>query len=161
MGMSFAHDNNDKLFTAHFCGNGHYTRQWERQRLEPACESGLRVGWSDSETNRRMGSMSSVSDVNWANDILIFGLMKTKHPLLVNSSEFEHEWMRDVSKFTVQKAKKGIKRRCISLVGVQLWNNVKMDIRMVNSFLLFKRNISSVIETYVQYMEDVCGYIYI
>lgn len=25
MGMSFAHDNNDKLFTAHFCGNGHKT----------------------------------------------------------------------------------------------------------------------------------------
>jgi len=41
--------------------------------------------------------------------------------------------------FTVQKAKKGIKRRCISSVGVQLWNNVKMDVRMVESFLVFKR----------------------
>jgi len=47
--------------------------------------------------------------------------------------------LRDVCKFTVQKAKKGIERRCISIVGVQLWNNVKMDIRIVNSFLVFKR----------------------
>jgi len=31
------------------------------------------------------------------------------------------------------------KRRCISIVGVQLWNNVKLDIKMVNSFLVFKR----------------------
>jgi len=43
----------------------------------------------------------------------------------------------DVYKFTVQKAKKGIKR-CISVIGVQLWNNVEMDVRMVNSFLVFK-----------------------
>jgi len=46
--------------------------------------------------------------------------------------------LRDVCKFTVQKAKKGIKRRCISVVGVQFWNNVEMDVRMVNSFLVFK-----------------------
>jgi len=39
--------------------------------------------------------------------------------------------------FTVQKAKKGIKRRCISVVGVQFWNNCEMDVRMVNSFLVF------------------------
>jgi len=52
-----------------------------------------------------------------------------------------HEWkydLRDVGKFTVQKAKKGIKRRCISIVGVQLWNNVEMDMRMINTFLVFK-----------------------
>jgi len=41
-------------------------------------------------------------------------------------------------KFTVQKAKKGIQRRCISVVGIQLWNNVEMDVRLVNSFLVFK-----------------------
>jgi len=46
--------------------------------------------------------------------------------------------LRDVCKFTGQKAKKGMKRRRISIVGVQLWNNIKMDIRMVNS-LVFKR----------------------
>jgi len=40
--------------------------------------------------------------------------------------------LRDVCKFTVQKAKKGI-------VGVQSWNNIKMDTRMVNSFMVFKR----------------------
>jgi len=31
-----------------------------------------------------------------------------------------------------------IERRCVSAVGVQLWNNVEMDVRMVNSFLVFK-----------------------
>jgi len=53
--------------------------------------------------------------------------------LLTGVKKFE-----DVCKFTVQKAKRGIKRRCISIVGFQLWNNVKMDIRMVNSFWVFK-----------------------
>jgi len=67
--------------------------------------------------------------------------------------------------FTVQKAKKGIKRRFISIVGVQLWNNVKMDVRMVNLFCVFKRfiyknnlRVISVIETYVY---GRCVYIYI
>jgi len=46
--------------------------------------------------------------------------------------------LRDVCKFMEQKAKKGIRRRCISVVGVQLWNNVEMGVRMVNSFLVFK-----------------------
>jgi len=64
--------------------------------------------------------------------------------------------LRDLCKFTVQKTKKEIKRRCISIVGVQLWNIVKMDIRMGNSFLVFKRIIKK-----NMYMEDVCGYIYI
>jgi len=41
-------------------------------------------------------------------------------------------------KFTAQKAKKGIKRRCISVVGVQLWNNVEIEVRMVNSIWVFK-----------------------
>jgi len=31
-----------------------------------------------------------------------------------------------------------IKRRCISVVGVQLWNNVEIEVRMVNSLLFFK-----------------------
>jgi len=37
-----------------------------------------------------------------------------------------------------KKLKMGIKRRRVSIVGVQLWNNVKEDVRMVNSFLVFK-----------------------
>jgi len=53
--------------------------------------------------------------------------------------------LRDVCKFTVQKAKKGIQTRCISVVGVQLWNNVEMDVRMVNSFLVFKGIIYKII----------------
>jgi len=46
---------------------------------------------------------------------------------------------RDVCKFTVQKTKKGIKRRCISIVGVQLWNNVKNGCKDGQLILVFKR----------------------
>jgi len=54
----------------------------------------------------------------------------------------------DVSKFTGQKAKKGMKRRYISIVGVHLCN-IKMYLRMVNSFLVFKRIIyESFLESY-------------
>ena len=47
--------------------------------------------------------------------------------------------LRDVSKFTVQKATKEIKRRCISIVGVKLWNNAIINVRMCNS-LEFQKN---------------------
>jgi len=73
------------------------------------------------------------------------------HPVCVDLFSI-HECkydLRDVCKFSVQKANKGIKRRCISIVGVQLWNNVKMDVSMVNSFLLFKGMIyKTIIESY-------------
>ncbi len=46
---------------------------------------------------------------------------------------------RGVVKFTVQKAKKEIKRRCISVVGVKLWNNADENIRICNSLLVFKK----------------------
>jgi len=52
----------------------------------------------------------------------------------------------------VSYIKKGIKRRCISIVGVQLWNNIKMDRRIV-----FFR-VMSLIKTYVY---GRCMWIYI
>jgi len=49
----------------------------------------------------------------------------------------------------VQRDEKRIKGRCISIVGVQLRNNVKMDNRMVNSFLVFKGIIyKTILESY-------------
>ncbi len=39
----------------------------------------------------------------------------------------------------LQKAKKVIKRRCISIVGVKLWNEANANLKMCNSFLVFKR----------------------
>jgi len=57
--------------------------------------------------------------------------------------------LRDVCKFTVKKAKKGIKRRCIPVLGVQLWNNIEMGVRMVTSFLVFKGIIyKTILESY-------------
>jgi len=70
-------------------------------------------------------------------DLVYYKIMQTmcraKAKLLPDSvrrlfsiHECEYD-LRDVCKFTVQKAKKGMKRRCIYIVGVQLWNNVIMD----------------------------------
>ncbi len=42
---------------------------------------------------------------------------------LIQESKYE---LRGVCKFTVQKAKKGIKRRCISITGVKLRNDANI-----------------------------------
>jgi len=48
-----------------------------------------------------------------------------------------------------KRLKKGITSICISVVGFQLWNNVEMDVRMVNSFLVFKGIIyKTILESY-------------
>lgn len=41
--------------------------------------------------------------------------------------------LRGVCKFSVQKARKGIKRRRVSVVGVKLWNDVYINIKTCNS----------------------------
>ncbi len=72
-------------------------------------------------------------------------MFKTKSMLLPDSvQKFFSIWeskyeLRGVCKFTVQKAKKGIKRRCISIIGVKLWNDANINLKMCNSLLVFKR----------------------
>jgi len=81
-------------------------------------------------------------------DLLNYKIMQTMYraevkslPDCVQSLFLTHDGkydLRVVCKFSVQKAKKGIKRRRVSIVGVQLWNNVKMDVRMVDWFWFSK-----------------------
>ncbi len=57
--------------------------------------------------------------------------------------------LRDVCEFTVPKAKKGIKRKCISVVGVRFWNAADLNLRMCNSLLIFKQMaIKAIFESY-------------
>ncbi len=53
------------------------------------------------------------------------------------------------AKFILQKAKKGIKRRRISIIGIKLSNDAHINLKMRNSFLVFKRMVCRAI---------CCGY---
>lgn len=37
--------------------------------------------------------------------------------------------LRGACKFTVQKAKKGMKRRCVSIIGVKFWNDANINLK--------------------------------
>ena len=47
--------------------------------------------------------------------------------------------LRDVCKFIVPRAKKEVKRRCISVVGVSFWNDANINLRMCSTFMVFKK----------------------
>lgn len=53
--------------------------------------------------------------------------------------------LRGVYKFTVQKAKKGMKRRCVSIIGVKFWNDANINLKTCHSFLVFKKMVCKAI----------------
>lgn len=52
---------------------------------------------------------------------------------------------RDVCKFTVPMVKKETMWRCLTVVGVTLWNNTNINRRTCGTFLVFKRMVSEAI----------------
>uniref|UniRef100_A0A8C6NYB4 Reverse transcriptase domain-containing protein n=1 Tax=Nothobranchius furzeri TaxID=105023 RepID=A0A8C6NYB4_NOTFU len=50
--------------------------------------------------------------------------------------------LRGVCMFVLQKAKKGMKRRCISVMGVKFWNEAKIELKLATSLSVLKKLIS-------------------
>lgn len=61
---------------------------------------------------------------------------------IVSQSKYE---LRDGSKFMLPKAKKEVKRRCISFKGVQLWNSADLKLKQCTSFVMFKKSLCAFI----------------
>ncbi len=60
----------------------------------------------------------------------------------VQESKYE---LRCVCKFTVQKAEKGVEGGCMSIIGVELCDDANTNLKMCNSFLIFKRMVRKAI----------------
>lgn len=59
---------------------------------------------------------------------------------------------RNACMITVQKAAKGIKRRCVSVIGVKLCNNINIHSKMCNSLMGFKTMVcKGIFEGYTHY----------
>ena len=59
--------------------------------------------------------------------------------------------LRGVCMFTIQKAKKGMKRRCVSIVGVKFWNDANINLKTCHSFLVFKKMVCKAISEAYKY----------
>ncbi len=60
----------------------------------------------------------------------------------VSESKYE---LRDGCKFVLPKAKKEVKRRCISFKGVQLWNSADLKLQQCTTFVMFKKALCALI----------------
>ncbi len=60
----------------------------------------------------------------------------------VSESKYE---LRDGCKFVLPKAKKEVKRRCISFEGVQLWNSADLKLQQCTTFVMFKKSLCALI----------------